>query len=403
MNESKSNVPNMYQTIPAVAALNRVPGFEPMKLLRPARSRKTNEKVLKLALPYKKLWFRLAHPKGRIQINCLKLTEQIAIFEARVYLNREDSEPVSNFTASCIYDNTLKNDYIKDAQEEAINEALSIAGIGSQFADVEMTQEAERFGSEFPMSALPEAKPTPQTAPKPTVSMVKPQQPINPVANNTPVIKSVIKTEEPVEEKLPIDVAEETELPVSPNSKVQNMGVPSKDALPISPIETAAREEMKLPVEPAVQNVQQEKSMQAVLPMQSSQPPQANESQGILSATQKAMQILQGKANITNIAPATPPVAAVKPEEVKEAVPSKYTKNTPVPEIMELMTLEEAQKVVVDTGTCVGRTIQEVADTRPATLKYFQFGGYKGGNNILIAAATIMYKHLESQRLGKAG
>lgn len=403
MNESKSNVPNMYQTIPAVAALNRVPGFEPMKLLRPARSRKTNEKVLKLALPYKKLWFRLAHPKGRIRVERVKLTDQIAIYEALVYLDRNDTEPISNFTASCIYNSAVKNNYIKDAQEEAINEALSIAGIGSQFADVEMTQEAERFGSEFPMSALPEAKPTPQTAPKPTVSMVKPQQPIKPVANNTPVIKPVIKTEEPVEEKLPIDVAEETELPASPNSKVQNMGVPSKDALPISPMETAAREEMKLPVEPAVQNVQQEKSMQAVLPMQSSQPPQANESQGNLSATQRAMQILQGKANITNIAPATPPVAAVKPEEVKEAVPPKYTKNTPVPEIMELMTLEEAQKVVVDTGTCVGRTIQEVADTRPATLKYFQFGGYKGGNNILIAAATIMYKHLESQRLGKAG
>lgn len=362
MNESKSNVPNMYQTIPAVAALNRVPGFEPMKLLRPARSRKTNEKILKLALPYKKLWFRLAHPKGRIQINCLKLTEQIAIFEARVYLNREDSEPVSNFTASCIYDNSLKNDYIKDAQEEAINEALSIAGIGSQFADVEMTQEAERFGSEFPMSALPEAKPIPQTTPKPPVSMVKPQQPVNPVANSTPEIKPVMKTEEPVEEKLPIDVEEKTELP-------------------ISPVEAPAKEEMK----------------------QSSQPSQANESPENLSATQRAMQILQGKANITNIAPATPPVAAVKPEEVKEAVPPKYTKNTPVPEIMELMTLEEAQKVVVDTGTCVGKTIQEVADTRPATLKYFQFGGYKGGNNILIAAATIMYKHLESQRLGKAG
>ena len=345
----------------------------------------------------------MAHPKGRIRVERVKLTDQIAIYEALVYLDRNDTEPISNFTASCIYNSAVKNNYIKDAQEEAINEALSIAGIGSQFADVEMTKEAERFGSEFPMSALPEAKPTPQTAPKPTVSMVKPQQPINPVANNTPVIKSVIKTEEPVEEKLPIDVEEKTELPVSPNSKVQNMGVPSKDALPISPMETAAREEMKLPVEPAVQNVQQEKSMQAVLPMQSSQPPQANESQGILSATQKAMQILQGKANITNIAPATPPVAAVKPEEVKEAVPPKYTKNTPVPEIMELMTLEEAQKVVVDTGTCVGRTIQEVADTRPATLKYFQFGGYKGGNNILIAAATIMYKHLESQRLGKAG
>ena len=114
------------------------------------------------------------------------------------------------------------------------------------------------------------------------------------------------------------------------------------------------------------------------------------------------MQILQGRGTVGSAQSVTP-AEAVKSEEVKAAEPSKYTKNTPVPEILKLMTFEEAQNVVVDVGTCNGKTILEVANTRPAILKYFQFGGYKGGNNILIAAATIMYNHLESQKMEKAG
>ena len=113
------------------------------------------------------------------------------------------------------------------------------------------------------------------------------------------------------------------------------------------------------------------------------------------------MQILQGRGNVGSVNSATP--TAIRREQANEPVSTKYTRNTPVPEILKLMTFEEAQRVVVDVGTCNGKTIQEVADTRPATLKYFQFGGYKGGNNILIAAATIMYNHLEAQRMEKAG
>ena len=113
------------------------------------------------------------------------------------------------------------------------------------------------------------------------------------------------------------------------------------------------------------------------------------------------MQILQGRG-IVGSAQSVTPASAVKSEEVKATEPSKYTQSTPVPEILKLMTFEEAQNVVVDVGTCNGKTILEVANTRPAILKYFQFGGYKGGNNILIAAATIMYNHLESQKMEKA-
>lgn len=349
MNESKSNVPNMYQTIPAVAALNRVPGFEPMKLLRRTRSHKSNEIVLKLALPYKKLWYRLAYPKGRIRLNRLCLTEQMAIYEAQVYLDRSDTEPISSFTARCERNDAEKNDYIKDAQEEAINEALSLAGFGLQFADVEMTKEAERFGSEIPLSAVPKQ----------------------------PQVKPIVNAEEPVEEKLPVETAEETELPVNTDTESRIVAEEIEESLPIAPAEMPAKEEVKQPMETA--EPQQDK----------------------LNATQRAMQILQGRGNVGSVNSATP--TAIRREPANEPVSAKYARNTPVPEILKLMTFEEAQRVVVDVGTCNGKTIQEVADTRPATLKYFQFGGYKGGNNILIAAATIMYNHLESQRMEKAG
>ena len=54
---SKSeNVPIMVQAIPA--------GFDPMKLLRKAVSAISGEPVLRLELPYKKLWFRKSHPKA---------------------------------------------------------------------------------------------------------------------------------------------------------------------------------------------------------------------------------------------------------------------------------------------------------------------------------------------------
>ena len=327
MNESKSNV----------AALNHTPGFEQMKILRKIKSRKSREAVPKLELRYKKWWFKLVHPKGQVRVRRLKLTEQIAVYEAQVYLDRSDTEPISNFTASCIYNNAIKNNYIKEAQEQAIDGALASLGFDLQFIDSETTKEVPTVSSAAPV----------QQKPQPSVRRA--------------------------EDKLPVQPAE-------------------KNELPIAPVEKAVKEETKLPVEPVEQSKQQ-----------LSQPSHTNETPGNLTATQRAMQILQGRGNIAKSAPATQPAAAVIPEEGKETVSPKYTKNTPVPEILKLMTLEEAQNVVVDVGTCAGKTIKKVADTRPAVLKYYQFGGYKGGNNILIAAATIMYNHLESQRLEKAG
>lgn len=79
----------LYNAVPAVAQLNQVAGFDPRKMLRRTVRPDTNEPVLKLDLRYKRLWFRLACPNGRLHLKPLKISEQMAIFEAKVFLDRE--------------------------------------------------------------------------------------------------------------------------------------------------------------------------------------------------------------------------------------------------------------------------------------------------------------------------
>lgn len=126
----------MYETIPAVAGLNRVEGFEPFSLLGPAVSPATGEAGLQLGLAYKKLWFRLANPRGRLQMNRISLTEQLAVFEAQVYLDCDDENPVSSFVSGCTREEAPGGRYIQEAQHEAMDVALTDAGFGLQFADV---------------------------------------------------------------------------------------------------------------------------------------------------------------------------------------------------------------------------------------------------------------------------
>ena len=141
----------LYTTNATVAALNHVPGFDPLKFLRRTISRKTGEDVMRLDLRYKKLWFRLACPTGRLKLNALRITEKMAIFEAKVYRDREDAEPLSSYVANCTLDATPGGLYVEAAQEEALDTALSNAGFGIQFADV--GSESEEYGSEVPVGA----------------------------------------------------------------------------------------------------------------------------------------------------------------------------------------------------------------------------------------------------------
>ena len=313
MSRNENHVPTMYERISAVADLNRVPGFDPVKLLRRTISPKTKEEVLRLDFPYKKLWFRLANPKGRIRLNALRITEQLAIFEAQVFLDRSDAEPIGSFTSCCTKDEAPDGQYIQAAQREAMNEALSDAGYGLQFVDVSMDREERRYGSEIPVQKKTEGKKmfVPKTDTKP--------------------------------EELPVKMTEET-LPVSVDSVHGTLGGQEEETLPV----TVGAEK------------QLEEAGQEVLPVTKEQP-----------QVQKTL----------------------------ENAP-KYTMDMPVEQIMELMTFEEAQEVVVDTGVCNGWKIRDVAERRAASLKFYVYGGYKGPNNILRAAARLALDALTGQKAG---
>lgn len=86
--------------------------------------------------------------------------------------------------------------------------------------------------------------------------------------------------------------------------------------------------------------------------------------------------------------------------QAQEKAGARYTPDMPVEEIVRLMTFEEAGKVIVDTGVCKGQTIAEVAERRPPSLKFYLYGGYRGDNNILRAAAQIMLDSLSAKKAG---
>ena len=306
--------PMLYTTNATVAALNHVPGFDPLKFLRRTISRKTGENVMRLDLRYKKLWFRLACPTGRLKLNALRITEKMAIFEAKVYRDREDAEPLSSYVANCTLDATPGGLYVEAAQEEALDTALSNAGFGIQFADV--GSESEEYGSEVPVGAKPE-------------------------------ISKLVQTKAEVAES------------------VQKQAETVKSAK-ADPLNAIMADDMPVPEQVTAEVVEKPKTvvLESVQPAQTP----AAQPQNVIVLEQE------------------PPAAA-------------YTQSSPVEEIRRQMTYEQAQNVIVDCGTCKGWTLAQVADRRPASLRWY-VKGYQGENNILRAAAAIIWDSLQEKQAG---
>ena len=304
----------LYTTNATVASLNHVPGFDPLKFLRRTISRKTGEDVMRLDLRYKKLWFRLACPTGRLNLNALRITEKMAIFEAKVYRDREDAEPLSSYVANCTLDTTPGGLYVEAAQEEALDTALSNAGFGIQFADV--GSESEEYGSEMPVGAKAEIS--------------------KPVQTKAEVAESVQKQAETVK------------------------------SAKADPLDAIMADDMPVPEQVTAEVVEKPKTvvLESVQPVQT---------------------------------PAEPPQNVIVLEQEPPA--AAYTQSTPVEEICRQMTYEQAQNVIVDCGTCKGWTLAQVADRRAASLRWY-VKGYQGENNILRAAAAIIWDSLQEKQAG---
>ncbi len=153
----EQNTP-LIETVPAAKELRKVPGFDPQKFLRKTVS-KTGEAALTRDLPYPRLWFRLACPDGRMLLNPLRITDQMAIFEARLYAGRDDASLLASFTSTRMAKDGAGGQYIRTAQDEALNEALDNAGFGIQLCDVAQVSDGSGFGSEIPQEQ-PQAEPS---------------------------------------------------------------------------------------------------------------------------------------------------------------------------------------------------------------------------------------------------
>ncbi|WP_347281592.1 hypothetical protein [uncultured Alistipes sp.] len=505
MNKNEQTA-TMYENIPAVAELNKVPGFNPLKLLRRIISPENGEEMMQLDLRYKKLWFRLANPKGRIRLNALRITEQMAIYEAQVFLERTDENPIGSFTSSCTKEEAPGGQYIQAAQHAAMDEALSDAGFGIQFADVGMDAKGSRYGSRIPFNGTSQRKETtaltgtdavsterkqPDTAParstvtafpaaaekKETPQQEKPAQtsglPIQGAkaavnagpAGNNPTPHTAAEAKTPLEAmagngnaaaSLPAGPGKSFgTLPVQSGAAQEPSGQPSAGAVQTveasgeNKTEPSARiqepaENSSLPVGPQTTKVQGtaqpagtgEQPVRAgepeSLPVQkNAEMPAAGEPGNNLpvserkdmegdtgKAVQDMMALLSGQ-NVPTEAAASAggntgsaenaegrgPVPEalglpVSGETVQEKADARYAPDMPVEEIVKLMTFEEAGKVVVDTGVCKGQTIAEVAERRPPSLKFYLYGGYRGDNNILRAAAQIMLDSLAAKKAG---
>ena len=312
MNEKQTP---MMRTNEAVAGLNKVAGFDPVKLLQKSLSRKPADKAeaARLELRYKKLWFRLAYPQGRIRVSAVRITEQLAIIEAKVFLHKDDPEPVANFMAErAVQDTPL---YIQAAQYEAQDNALTDAGFGIQLCDV-----CQTVGEEAPAPAAPAETPLP---------VEKVEEPAPDTDTVPPAVEKVGSEEEPPAPDVPVEEPPAGDPPVPP-----------------APVETAPPDE--------------------AAPVQEAAEPAADENAGAA------------------------PVAEVREESPVQVSEGGYSPSMTVDEIAARMTLEEALSTIADVGMCRGQTLAQIADRRPASLRWYMLGCKEAGNVLKAGAKLVL-------------
>lgn len=293
----------LFNAVPVVSELNRVAGFDPLRFL------KKTANGHELDLRYKKLWFRLKYPAGRTRLTPLRITDQLAIIEAKVFFDKDDADPASSYIATMTQENAPAGLYIQAAEHDALDMALTNAGFGVQFAPM-------------PKVDTPYAEPI------------------------TPVMRS-----EP------------------------------------APAPQAAAEQVR--TEPAAIQV----DMEPVV-VQQAEPEAVHHEDTVPYVSQAEISVEQPAE-----AAAEPVVETELPFVYDEPSAASYTKDMDVDTICTLMTEAEAEEIIVPIGTCSGQTLKQVAERRPASLKWY-VKGYSGDDNILRAGAKLMLDKL--QRLANA-
>lgn len=408
------NENTILRTVPAANDLHKVPGFDPMKHLRRTVNDK-GEPVMWLELRYQRLWFRLACPKGRMLLNPLRLTDQLAIFEAKVFFHQDDDAPASSFTSNKTAQET--SNYIRAAQDEALKVALDNAGFGIQLCDVTQdpgdakcspsappvqergsaqvtppaqaqtqTQEQKAPAGQNPEKHPPVSEPAPPVQVVKTAAAAKPAPEPVPMAQTAPAPK-------PVSTVQPAASAQ-----TSDSSAVEHVPEPTATAQSASAADPApAVQPDTAEPAPGAESLPMQEERQETLNAEQREEPASPDSQQSAPVTVLNFPVQTGEAAATQ-EDETPASTQEQAETPPQAAPS-YTEDMTVEEICQVMTMEEASAIVVPRGPNKGLTMGQIAERRPSSLRFF-VSKFSECSNSQKAAATLLIQEIDQKIAG---
>jgi len=383
MNEMTMNSACMYDEVEGIRSLNRVEGFDPRKYMRLIQNEGQAGKYY-LDVAYRKLWFRLRYPEGKIVKKILKLTEQVAIVEARVYLDRNDHE--DNFISNALAqkymsaDGQFGNKFVELAETAAVGRALSDAGFGLQFADREGDMDPEVTEAPFDPQMIAGAG---GALPEGTYMDSALQAG---AAGDGEVLQ---------EEAFPGQYGIEEYIPM-PEEVGQAMGMPpamhQAGAAPAASRQVAqgtaptAAGQAAQGTAPAAaqpqQHAQAQQPVQGMPPAMQNRQAAPNPTQGGRAAVNAGRQAAQKAGNA-----AAGNTAAAKGANAQAA--GSIRKDMPVEQIYSMLNRDSAAAVVIPMGFNKGKTLGQVAVEKPANLQWY-VDSYGGPDNLLRAAAKFL-------------
>lgn len=346
MGETTVNAAYMYDEVEEIRNLNKVEGFDPRKYMRIIGQEGQAGKYY-LDVAFRKLWFRLKYPEGKIVKRILRLTDQVAIVEARVYLHRNDAE--ENFIANALAqkyrteDGQFGNKFVELAETAAVGRALSDAGFGLQFADKEEDIDPEVTEAPIDPQLLSES------------------------GNEGEVLGEIFSGED----MEGVDTLPDENIP-------GQYGIEEYISMP-------GEAEQTMVITPAMsqnggmaQQSQPQRNQQQGRPQ--SQPPKPAQMPAADAASQSGRQAAYGIPAGNNPKGTT-----------------SIKRDMPVEQIYSMLNRDSAAAVVIPMGFNKGKTLGQVAVEKPANLQWY-VDSYGGPDNLLRAAA----KFLIDMALGQA-
>lgn len=344
MSEVMTNQAAMYDSVEAIRNLNSVEGFNPRDFMRVIQGEGESAKYY-LDVAFRKLWFRLKYPEGRISKRLLKLENDMAVIEARVYLNYRDAE--ENFVANAFShkfradDSQFGSKFVELAETAATGRALADAGFGLQFADCEKETDPEVADAPFEPRFLQGEGAGMGYA-----------------AENAPEIMDEAGT-----------VTDENNLP-GQHQIEEYLDAPQTAGRTAPVMQQNVAAQGMPPAGETIRRAGEQKSVANAL---------------VQKPTAAASAMMQGR---------TPAQASHTPQQNVGAIDKKL----PVEQIYAMLDRDTAAAVVVNVGYSKGKTLGQIAVEKPDSLEWY-VNQYNGPDNLLRAAS----KYLIDSAQQKAG